>query len=148
MPNGLNYKMRTQFLLIADDRTLAKLLKHFALNGININGFQQLKPDPNSPQNVVRFVVGSTEGEIPNEIQAVRNTLYPLHLHWTEKQVIQILDIASGAPGQIGMIHGALWCKVKIKAIYLGEQTKIFLDVSNNKEAIRILSQPQLQLCR
>ncbi|MDN4071926.1 hypothetical protein [Fictibacillus terranigra] len=147
MQNGLKYNVRTQFRMMADDPTLAKLLKHLALSGININGFQQLKPDPYSPLSVFRFVVGSTEGESPNEIEAVRNILSSSHVHWTEKHVIQILEIASGAPGQLGMIQGALWCKVKIEAIYLGEKTKIYLDVSNNKEAIKVLSQP-LQLCR
>ncbi|MDM5340468.1 hypothetical protein QUF84_25060 [Fictibacillus enclensis] len=146
MPNGLKYNIRNQFVIGVNDRTLAKLLKTLALNGININGFQQHKTS--SFQNIFRFVVGKTEGENNNDLQTVRGILKQLQVEWWEKKVIQILEIASGAPGQLGMVYGALWCRVKIETIYLGENTKLYLDVSDNQEAIFILSAPELKLCK
>ncbi|SDN06967.1 hypothetical protein SAMN04488137_3353 [Fictibacillus solisalsi] len=146
MRNGLKYNIRNQFMIIVDDRTLARLLRRLALNGININGFQEYKT-PNN-QNIFRFVVGKTAGENNSELLIVRDILQNLQVHWQEKQVIQILEISSGAPGQLGIIYGALWCKVKIEAIYFGEDTKLFLDVSANQNALYILSAPELKLCK
>ncbi len=53
--------------------------------------------------------------------------------------------ISPGVPGQINAIFGALWRKLNVKAIYVGEDTKIYIDVSNIREAIETLSQEEIE---
>ena len=49
--------------------------------------------------------------------------------------------------GGYNRVIGSLWCKVKLKAFYAGEKNIIYINVSNIKKAIKILSQENHQQC-
>lgn len=153
---GFTFKLRTQFSCTVDDRTLSLILGGIAKQEINITGYLQTKSltteDNNPPAfssdwNIVRFVVGSPDAENSSDLLGVRKVLDSLDVQFQEKLVIQVVDIPPGMPGIINSIFGALWCNVLVNAIYIGEETRIFIDTSDIFEALRILSQTPLPQC-
>ncbi|SDJ16744.1 hypothetical protein [Alteribacillus bidgolensis] len=144
--NSFTFNIRTQFFFVVDDRTLSRILSGIAEEGVNINGYLQTKFSFKN-HNLVRLVVGSTDSESNHDIRVVRGVLIKLSVKLQEKKVIQVLEITSGVPGQVNSIFGALWCKLNVEAIYVGEDTKLYLDVLDINEAIQILSQEDPEQC-
>lgn len=153
---GFTFKIRTQFSFIVDDPTLSYILSGIAKQEINITGYLQTKLfeiENNNPNNlysncnVVRIVVGSPDSENSSDLLGVRKVLDRLGVKFQEKSVIQAVDIPPGIPGIINGIFGALRCKVIVNAIYIGEETRIFIDASDIREALLILSQTPLEQC-
>jgi hypothetical protein len=152
---GFVFKIRTQFSFVVDDRTLSCFLSGIAKLEINITGYMQTKlfeinnnrKNISSNCNVVRLVVGSPDSENDTDIIGVRNVLDTLGINYQVNPVIQVLEVPPGVPGAINGIFGALWCKVIVNAIYPGEETRLFIDASDNYEALLILSESPLVEC-
>ncbi|MBM7621918.1 hypothetical protein JOC95_003826 [Bacillus tianshenii] len=142
--DSFDYLLRTQFSFTADDPALANLLKGIADQKININAFAQLK---GNDTNYVRLVVGSSEAEAPIELQSVRRILRSLKIRFQEKQVIQIIRLRAGRAGQIDDIYSALWCKVEVRSIYIGEKTNVYVDSTDLDQVIAILSSENIEPC-
>ncbi|MCA0758173.1 hypothetical protein KP806_24255 [Paenibacillus sp. N4] len=136
---GFRISIRTQFTFIAPDRTLHCILSSIAEKGVNINGFDLSKKTKRCY--LVRLVLGSVEAESANDLRILRKVLRSYCVRFIEKKVIQVHGIAPGVPGGLGALFGALSCKVRVIAIYTGENNRIFVDVSDLKKAARILSQ-------
>lgn len=141
------YKIRTQFSFFADDKALARVLAGIAGRDISITGYLQTKlPEDarrrNSSSNFARLVVGSPDAETAAELDGVREVLRALDIEFQEAPVIQVLLIAPGVPGILSGIFGALRRKVTVGAMYIGEDTRIFVDASDICKALFILSQP------
>lgn len=154
---GFTFKIRTQFSCVVNDQTLSSILNGIAKQAINITGYLQTKPlntENNnfshhfgSDRNIVRLVVGSPDFESSSDLLGVRKILDGLNVEFQEKSVIQVVDIPPGVPGVINSIFGALWCKVIVHAIYIGEETRLFIDPSDIYEALLILSRTPLNQC-
>ncbi|MGD8401696.1 MAG: hypothetical protein PVH64_12325 [Bacillota bacterium] len=151
---GFAYKLRTQFSFMVDDPTLSCILNSIAGQSISITGYFQTKPfqtDDNnnnySTLNLVRLTVGSPDAETTEDLTGVRNALNSLGIKFQEKPVIQVLLILPGIPGIINGIFGALWCKVTVNAFYIGEETRLFIDVSDVCKALLVLSEVPLKQC-
>lgn len=142
--DSFDYLLRTQFSFTADDPAMANLLKGIADQKININAFAQLK---GNDTNYVRLVVGSSEAEAPLELQSIRRILRSLKIRSQEKQVIQIIRLRAGRAGQIDAIYSALWCKVDVRAIYIGEKTNVYVDSTDLDQVITILSSENIEPC-
>lgn len=138
-------QLRTQFSFIVNDVTLSCILGRIAENSVNIAGFYTTKNTNN--YNLVRLVVGSSESENMQELLVVRETLRLFHVKFKEEKIIAMSTIPAGIPGGYNRVIGSLWCKVKIKSFYVGENNIIYLNVSNIKRAITILSQENLEQC-
>ncbi len=139
------FNIRTQYTFLANDRTLSCILSGIAKKKINITGFLQTKI--RNHFNFVRLVVGSPDAETKHDLRVARQVLTSLGVKFQEEKVIQVLRITPGVPGVINRIFGALWCKVKVKSFYIGEETRLFLNVSNIHKAIKILSQTKVVQC-
>ncbi|MGD6830607.1 hypothetical protein ACQCT5_00500 [Sutcliffiella halmapala] len=142
--DSFEYLLRTQFSFTVDDATLDSILKAIAEQKININAYAQIK---NSSQNLIRLVVGSSEAENPSDLQGIRRILMPLRLKIQEKQVIQIIRLRAGKAGQIQDIFSSLWCKVEVKAIYIGEKTNVYVETTDLDQLINILSEEEIEPC-
>jgi hypothetical protein len=140
---GFAYKIRTQFSFLADDQKLSRVLGGIAGRDISITGYLQtiLPEDARGCSNLVRLVVGSPDSETAADIGGVRSVLGSLDIEFQEDPVIQVLLIAPGIPGILSGIFAALWRRVQVNAMYLGEETRIFVDVSDVCKALFILSQ-------
>lgn len=148
MNSSLNYNLRTQFYFMTDQRTLSHILNQLSLYRINMNGYVQTEVvRDDSKLNILRIVTGTTEGENEYDLNTMRNILKHYRVRFQEKLVVQVLEILPEAPGQINTIYGSLWCKLSVNAIYVGEDTKIYLDVSDINQTIEILTQPDLEMC-
>jgi hypothetical protein len=154
MSNGtFTFKIRTQFSYIVDDITNSCILSGIAAVGINITGYLQTKifePDGNhrhKSYNLARLVVGSAQSETKAEITKTRDVLDSLSVNFEENPIIEVLELTPGVPGGLNDIFGALWCKVLVNALYYGEETTLYVDVSDIVEALRILSQMPVEQC-
>lgn len=141
----LNFHIRTQFTFTVSDSDLSRILNGLAEESVNINGYFQTLAGKNF--NFVRMVVGTSTEESESDIRRVRRVMKQVGVRYRENQVIQLLDRFSGVPLQINAIFGTLWCKMQVRAIYLGEDTTIYLDVSNIGYAIRLLSEENPPSC-
>ncbi|MGP4080745.1 hypothetical protein ACTWQL_12560 [Pseudalkalibacillus sp. R45] len=141
---GFVYIVKTQFTFLADDCLLSQILNEIASEGININGQAQFAENH---CNLVKLVVGITQEQSSWDIRIVKSILRSLGVNFETDEVIQVLSIIPGVAGQYNAIYGALWCKVTVKAIYLGEDNTLYVDVSDVDKAIRILSKPPLPRC-
>lgn len=153
---GFSFKIRTQFSFIVNDPTLSSILGGIAKQGINVTGFLQTKPvntentnahNYGSDQNIVRLVVGSPDSENSSDLLGARKVLDNLDVEFQEKPVIQVVGIPPGVPGIFNSIFGALWCKVMVYAMYVGELTRLILDTSDILETLLILSRIPLPQC-
>jgi len=153
---GFTFRIRTQFSFTVDDRTLSCILSGIAQRQINITGYIQTKffetgntfsDGLNLNCNVVRLVVGSPDAESSSDLLGVRDVLDTLAVKFQETAVIQVLEITPGVPGIINGIFGALWCRVTVNAIYIGEETRLFIDASDIGQALIILSIPPVEQC-
>ncbi|ART75005.1 hypothetical protein B4U37_02625 [Sutcliffiella horikoshii] len=141
----LDFNIRTQFTSTVSDRDLSRILNGLAEESVNINGYFQTLTGKNF--NFVRMVVGTSAEESELDIRKVRKVMKQVGVRYRENQVIQLLDSISGVPGQVNAIFGTLWCKMQVRAVYLGEDNNIFLDVSNIGYAIRLLSEEDPLRC-
>ncbi|MGD6874776.1 hypothetical protein ACQCU1_21685 [Sutcliffiella horikoshii] len=141
----LDFNIRTQFTFTVSDRDLSRILNGLAEESVNINGYFQTLTGKNF--NFVRTVVGTSAEESERDIHNVRKVMKQVGVRYRENQVIQLLDSISGVPGQVNAIFGTLWCKMQVRAVYLGEDNNIFLDVSNIGYAIRLLSEEDPLRC-
>lgn len=151
---GFTFRIRTQFSFIVDDPILSHILSGIAKQNINITGYFQTKLfEPknkchnNFMSNIVRLVVGTADAESSSDLSGVRNVLDCLGVDFQEKSVIQIVEIVPGTPGIFSSILSSLLYKVTINALYNGEETKYFLDVSDICRAIKILSETSDDQC-
>ncbi|WP_078382236.1 hypothetical protein [Sutcliffiella halmapala] len=145
MKQCLDFNIRTQFTFHVNDLTFSCLLSGLAEQGVNINGF--LQTIEKKRLNFVRMVVGYTNQETENDLRIMRKILRRLDVKFQEKPIIQLLDLPSDVPGQVNTIFGALWCNLQVNAMYIGEATNLYLDVSHIGNAIRILSQTDPEQC-
>jgi hypothetical protein len=141
------FKIRTQFSFLADDPELSRVLAGIAGRGISITGYLQTKRledarSSSSRLNLVRLVVGSPDAETAADLDGVREVLRALGIEFQEDPVIQVLLIAPGVPGILSGIFSALRRKVTVNAMYIGEETRIFVDASDICKALMILSRP------
>lgn len=144
----LQYRVKTQFSFCVSDKILSCILSEIANQGININGYEQsIFPAKHKKCNTVRLVPGTTDSQSQDDVCTVITILRDLGVCFNQKKVIQILDLSAGVPGQINAIYGALWCKVDVFSIYIGEDNTLFLDVSNNDKTIRKLSVYPVKQC-
>lgn len=141
------FRIRTQFSFTVNDRTLSCILKGIADQKVNIDGYFQTKIRKKTNCNVVRLVVGPVEFETQKDLRVVRRVLRTLGVKFQEKKIIQVFGFPAEVPGIINNLFGALWCKLKVKAIYLGEKSKIYLDVSDIPKTIQILSEGKITQC-
>ena len=141
----LNFNIRTQFTFTVSDQDLSRVLNGLAEQSVNINGYFQTLSGKNF--NFVRMVVGTSAEESERDIRVVRKVMKQVGVRYKENQVIQLLDSVSGVPGQVNAIFGTLWCKMQVRALYLGEDNNIYLAVSNIGYAIRLLSEEDPPLC-
>jgi hypothetical protein len=102
---------------------------------------------PNASLNLVRLAVGSPNEETDRDLTGVRNVLKSLNVEFQEKPVIQVLLITPGIPGIINGLFGVLWCNVKVNAFYIGEETRLFIDVSDVCKALMSLAEMPLHQC-
>lgn len=141
----LNFNIRTQFTFTVSDSDLSPILNGLAEENVNINGYFQTLAGKNF--NFVRMVVGTSAEEVERDIRVVRRVLKQVEVRYKENQVIQLLDRISGVPGQFNAIFGTLWCKMQVRAIYIGEDNNFYLDVSNIGYAIRLLAEDNPPRC-
>ncbi|UAL47848.1 hypothetical protein K7887_02445 [Sutcliffiella horikoshii] len=141
----LDFNIRTQFTFTVSDRNLSRILNGLAENSVNINGYFQTLAGKKF--NFVRMVVGTSVDESERDIRVVRKVMKQVGVRYRENQVIQLLDSISGVPGQVNAIFATLWCKMQVRAVYLGEDNNIYLDVSNVGHAIRLLSEEEPPRC-
>lgn len=149
---GFAYKIRTQFSFITDDTTLSCILNNVAGQNISITGYLhtkllQTEAGYKNTLNLVRLAVGSPNEETNRDLTGVRNVLKSLSVEFQEKPVIQVLLITPGIPGIINGLFGVLWCNVKVNAFYIGEETRLFIDVSDVCKALMSLAEMPLQQC-
>ncbi|SDN04677.1 hypothetical protein SAMN04487897_101900 [Paenibacillus sp. yr247] len=136
---SFSFFIRTQFTFYTQDRTLSCILSGISGAHVNITGFVQSKKS--NRLNLVRLVAGSADVESANDLRIVRKVLASSGVKLHEAKVCQIRKITPGVPGALKAIFGALWCKVKVIAMYAGESNRIFVYVSDLNKAIRTLSQ-------
>jgi len=129
-------RTRTQFHVRVSDRMLNRILGAIANQHINITGYTQMKK---GALNTVTFVVGPPNLASPRADTAVRHMLRSLHVMFNERPVIRISNIPAGTPGIIRGIYQALFRRVRVNAMYDGEENATFVQTSNNREAILIL---------
>jgi hypothetical protein len=143
------YNIRTQYRFVASDSTLAEILSGIAGRGINLTGYFQTKPpEPDGKHgrdaapdcNLVRMVVGSPDAETISDLRGAMDVLASLCVEYQDKPVIQVLQITPGVPGVINAIFGALWRSLAVYATYIGEDTHLFIDVSDIEKALEILT--------
>ena len=145
MGASLGFNIRTQVTFTVSDRELAMILNGLAEAGVNINGyFQTIAGKRNF---FVRMVVGTTLEETEYDLCTLHNVLRMVGVCYRENQVIQLLDPVSGVPGQLNAIFGTLWCRMQVRAVYLGEDSNIYLDVSNIGLALHLLSKENPPRC-
>ncbi|MBT2698522.1 hypothetical protein J7E79_13995 [Bacillus sp. ISL-40] len=144
----LNYDLnfRMQFTFMADDRTLACILRQIAANAVNLVSLVITKS--RNKNNFIRLVAGTSESETSRDLRVVRKTLQSQHITFKEEEIITISNIPAGIPGVFSRFYNSLWCKVEVKSVYLGENDIIFINVSNVKKAVEILSQQNLIPCQ
>ncbi|KXH78794.1 hypothetical protein AU377_12395 [Sporosarcina sp. HYO08] len=138
-------KLRTQFTFIVNDKMLSCILSRIAENSVNIAAFFTTRDIHD--KNFVRLVVGSSAAENMRELRVVLNTLKCFNVKFKEEKVIALSSIPAGIPGGYNRVIGSLWCKTELKAFYVGEDNIIYINVSNIKKAIAILSQENLPQC-
>ncbi|WP_436242052.1 hypothetical protein [Paenibacillus sp. LjRoot56] len=140
-----NYSIRTQFIFLAKDRMLSCILAKVARQRVNITAITVIKKHNHS--NSLRLVAGSPDTESPSDLWIVRSILKSFGVKFREEKVVQVKNITPNVPGVFNSIFGAVWCRVKVKAMYDGEQNASFLNVSDVKKTIRILSQKNVRQC-
>lgn len=143
--NGIN--IRTEYSFIASDPTLASILADIAEESVNIAAFFSNRTKAN--KNFVRLVPGSAEAEDNRDLSVVRKTLQAHKVNYKMHKVISISPnrLPPGVPGGYSNLFSSLWCRVKIESFYVGEGENIFLNVSNIKKAIEILSEEDVKPC-
>ena len=139
--------IRTEFSFIVSDLVLASILSDIAQANVNIAGFFTNRTKTN--KNFVRLVPGSAEVENKRDLRVVRKTLQAHKIHYKEQKIITISPnrIPSGVPGGYSNIYSSLWCRVKVKSFYVGEKDFVYLNVSNIKKALEILSKENVRPC-
>ena len=139
--------IRTEFSFVVSDPVLASILSAIAQANVNIAGFYTNKTKTN--KNFVRLVPGLAEVETKRDVQVLRKTLRAQKIHFREQKVITVSPdrIPSGVPGGYSNIYSILWCRVKVKSFYVGEGDFVYLNVSNVKKALAILSRANVKPC-
>ncbi|MBP1962900.1 hypothetical protein [Paenibacillus aceris] len=140
-----SFSIRTQFRFVAKDRTLSCILASIARQHVNLTALVVIKK--HNRMNSIRLVVGSPTAESASDLRIVRSVLRSFGVTFQEEKVVQVRNIVPNVPGVSNSIYGALWCRVKVKAVYDGEQNASFLNVSDVKKTIRILSQKNVRQC-
>lgn len=140
-----NYSIRTQFSFFAKDRMVSCILASIARQRVNITAFAIIKKHNRS--NSLRLVAGSPDVESANDLCIVRRVLKSFGIKFREEKVVQVKNITPNVPGVFNSIFGSLWCRVRVKAMYDGEQNASFLNVSDVKKTIRLLSQKNVRQC-
>ncbi|WP_249863926.1 hypothetical protein [Paenibacillus konkukensis] len=139
--SNTNYLKRLQFSVHVHDQTLNRILNGIANRGISITGYTQTK---RGNLNFVKLVVGPPGRFSIRANRGVREVLRSLGVRFREEIVIQFLNTVAGTPGVIRSIYEALFRHVRVKAMYYGENTAIFINTSRVNEAIAILKRKHI----
>ncbi|WP_419888282.1 hypothetical protein ACN6MT_23345 [Neobacillus niacini] len=132
----LTARIRQQFTFTADDQTLNNIIKNISNRGVSFTGTTITKLQNT---NLVRIVVGPPLSNDPDANRVVRDVLCSAGVRFLEEKVIQLLGLVTGTIGVLSRIYEALFRKVKVKAIYFGEDNAIIVSVSDVKRALRLL---------
>ncbi|MEB3103589.1 hypothetical protein [Ferviditalea candida] len=138
---NFTYLTRTQFTFYASDSILNSVLGGIAGKRVSIAGYMQTKI---GKTNLVRLVVGPQGAVSISDTATARNVLKSLGVRLRMKKVLQVLGIVAGTPGIIRSIYRSLYHKVTVYAIYLGENSNIFVDTCNPSRTIQILKRNNL----
>ncbi|KMJ57257.1 hypothetical protein AB685_17815 [Bacillus sp. LL01] len=142
---SFDYLIRTQFSFDVDEWALSCIMDGLGEQQVNINAYFHSKT--NDGTHLVKLVLGSSEAETSQDLQALRRVLRGYGLGFKERQVIQVVKLPAGKSGQLNDLFGALWCELQVESMYLGENTNVFLDTSDIERAIDILSDPVMFVC-
>jgi hypothetical protein len=143
--NGFQFQVYRQFTFEANDRIVSCFLNELAINLVNITGYIQVKETNGSI--FIKVIVGTPTVQSTRELELTRRTLRSLCVNYREKDVIQVYGFPPVTPGIINALYGALWCKVNVESITIGEDNVLYIDVDNVDEALRILNKPVLRRC-
>jgi hypothetical protein len=134
------FLLRTQFSFKTSSSDFNSVLKSIADEEISITAYN-IKQRKNCVR--VLLVVGlpnSTEKDAEWN-RKVKSILRRHDICYTRKKIVQASGVPSGVTGVISSIYDALYEKVQIYNIYLGEDTNRMIDTNNNKRVIRLLSE-------
>lgn len=134
-----------QFTFEANDPILSEFLNEVAMNNINITDYLQNREMIG--RNCVQVVVGTPTAQKERDINSTRRILKGLGIKFCEYDIIKVFGFPPVTPGIINTLYGALWCKVKVRSMVIGEETLIYIDVDDIDQALRILRQPTLRRC-
>ena len=115
------------------------------MNDINITGYIPVKEG--SGLHFLKVVVGTSTVQAARDFEVTRRTLRSLGVKFKEKEIIQVFGFPPVTPGVLNTLYGALYCKVNVKSMYIGEDNVLYIDVAQLEKAVRILNQPYLKRC-
>ncbi|MCA0986566.1 hypothetical protein [Guptibacillus algicola] len=144
-PNGFQFQLFRQFTFQTNDQVLSCFFNELASQNINITGYMQAKEA--NGINFVKVVVGTPSTQTASDLETTRSVLRSLGVKNREYDIIQVFGFPPVTPGVLNTLFGALWCKVNVKAMYVGEESLIFIDVNDIKKALRTLNQSVLKRC-
>ncbi|MCS1351198.1 hypothetical protein [Mechercharimyces sp. CAU 1602] len=143
--DGFTFMVRRQFTFLADDQTYSCILD--ALVGVGVNVTAVITRKLPSGLNLNLIVVGPPGENVLQQNILMRGVLRFFGIQSRENNVLQVSDFPPGMPGILSPIFGGLWCEMRVSTIYLGEDNRLYLDVSDIPKAIRILSQTPIKQC-
>ncbi|BCB02801.1 hypothetical protein [Bacillus sp. KH172YL63] len=137
--NVFQFQVYRQFTFQVNDRILSSFYNELAMEDINITGLVQVKEKNGT--NFVKIVVGTPSQQTYCELETTREVLRSLCVKFQEYDIIQVYGFPPETPGIVNTLYGALWCKVKVRAIYIGEETLLYIDVNDIDKALYIIDQ-------
>lgn len=140
-------KLRTEFSFIVSDPVLASIRSDIAKANVNIAASFITRANKN--KNIARIVPGGIRSESKRDVQIVRKILQAHKIHYKEVKVISISPnrIQPGVPGGFSNLYNSLWCRVNVVSYYHGEGDYIYLNVSDVKKTLAILSKKNVKPC-
>ncbi|TMU88300.1 hypothetical protein FGG79_09435 [Bacillus sp. BHET2] len=137
--NGFKFQLYRQFTFQTNDRIVSSFFNDLAMEEINITGLVQVKEKNGT--NFMKVVVGTPVVQTTNDLETTRCVLRSLGVKFLEYDIIQVYGFPPETPGIVNILYSALWCKVKVRAIYIGEDTLLYIDVRDTEKALCILNQ-------
>jgi hypothetical protein len=152
MASTFTFLTRTQYSFQGTERSIARFLDSLANAGISITAYDIYKTN-DIPG--INLVVGFTDRIVPEWDTQVEAILNSGKYCWCKQNVLQVRGTPPGTVGVIRTIYGALFCKVNVKHIYMGEGITIdgrqensrIVDTSDNVMAQLLLSMNPIPQC-
>ncbi|MDR6120586.1 hypothetical protein QFZ87_000183 [Bacillus sp. SLBN-46] len=135
---GLTTRIRQQFTFTANNDILNEVLAEISNEGVSFTAFTITRM---RDTNLVRIVVGPPRSNDAESNRVVREVLRSAGVRYQEEEVIQLQGLKTGTTGVLSRIYNSLFHVVKVKAIYLGEENAIIINVSDVQTALRLLEQ-------